>query len=157
MNDDRCQKALCYCLHPGIREEHFKQKIDDGVPFLGICLGIHLVLEGSDEAPDMRGLGIFRGSCRRFPSTVKIPHMGWNNVSLVRDSPLTRGIKDNCLFYFVHSYYPLPEQEKAVIGETEYGLRFPSIIGGGSVYATQFHPEKSGEMGLKLLRNFLEL
>lgn len=133
------------------------QRIDEAVPFLGICLGIHLVLEGSDEAPDMRGLGIFRGSCRRFPSTVKIPHMGWNNVSLVRDSPLTRGIKDNCLFYFVHSYYPLPEQEKAVIGETEYGLRFPSIIGGGSVYATQFHPEKSGEMGLKLLRNFLEL
>ncbi|MEA1925278.1 MAG: imidazole glycerol phosphate synthase subunit HisH [Candidatus Altiarchaeota archaeon] len=147
---------------PAMKElEPFREvlmgKIDDGVPFLGICLGIHLVLEASDESPGTEGLGIFGGSCRRFPSTVKIPHMGWNNVSLVRDSPLTEGIIDDSLFYFVHSFYALPERDDVVLGGTEYGLGFPSIIGEGDVYATQFHPEKSGEMGLKLLRNFLEL
>ncbi len=137
--------------------EVLKQKTGDGVPFLGICLGIHLVLDGSDESPGTGGLGIFRGSCKRFPKTVKIPHMGWNSVSLVGKSPLTEGIGDDSLFYFVHSFYPLPERDAVVLGETEYGLRFPSIIGESNVYATQFHPEKSGDVGLKLLRNFLEL
>jgi len=128
----------------------------DDTPILGICLGIQLFLEGSDESPGVDGLGLFKGHCLKLPSSVKIPHMGWNNVSFIRDTPLTAGLDDNSLFYFVHSFYPVPGEE-IIVGETDYGIKFASIIGKGNVYATQFHPEKSGETGLRLLGNFLGL
>ncbi|MFH0860541.1 MAG: imidazole glycerol phosphate synthase subunit HisH [Candidatus Altiarchaeota archaeon] len=131
--------------------------ISSGVPFMGLCLGIQILLEGSDESPGAEGLGIFEGRCERLPRRVKIPHMGWNALDIVRDDPILGGLKDGDDVYFVHSYFPNPKDKRLIIAETDYGLRFPSLIGDGTVYATQFHPEKSGKNGLKILDNFLSI
>ncbi|MBU4407065.1 MAG: imidazole glycerol phosphate synthase subunit HisH [Candidatus Altiarchaeota archaeon] len=131
------------------------EKIEKGVPFLGLCLGIQVILEGSEESPGVRGLGIIKGTCKRFPSSVKIPHMGWNSIK-PGESKLLGGIKPGDYFYFVHSYYPVPEGN-VVAATTDYGVEFPSVIERDSVFATQFHPEKSGEPGLRVLKNFLEI
>ena len=131
------------------------EKIEKGVPFLGLCLGIQVILEGSEESPGVKGLGIIKGTCKRFPSSVKIPHMGWNSIK-PRESKLLDGIGKEDYFYFVHSYYPVPEND-VVAATTDYGVEFPSVIEKGNVFATQFHPEKSGEPGLRVLKNFLEI
>ncbi|WP_457614818.1 imidazole glycerol phosphate synthase subunit HisH [Methanopyrus sp.] len=125
------------------------------VPFLGICLGMQLLMESSEESPESRGLGVFRGTCVALPDGVKKPHMGWNTVEF-------RTVEfrefDGEMFYFVHSYRVAPEDDGIVLGETEYGERFPSVIGDRRrlIYGTQFHPEKSGLVGLKLLSRVLE-
>jgi glutamine amidotransferase len=132
-------------------------RIDDGVPFLGLCLGVQVLFEESEESPGVKGLGLLEGECVRLPEKkVKIPHMGWNTVEKTKDTPLLKGVKSGNFFYFVHSYYAVPEDRKIIAGETDYGVRFPSVIAAKeNIYATQFHPEKSGETGLRILENFL--
>lgn len=133
--------------------------IESGRPFLGICLGLQLLFEKSYENGIHNGLGILRGDVVRFelPSEYSIPHMGWNQVRQECPNPLIQGIPDESFFYFVHSYYVVPANPEVIVGTTEYGFRFCSMIRQDNVFATQFHPEKSQSLGLKLLQNFAEL
>jgi glutamine amidotransferase len=128
-----------------------------GKPMIGICLGSQIVLSRSEEG-DTECLGLVDGSAVRFSPTLglKIPHMGWNQVCHRNRHFIFRDIPENSSFYFVHSYYPKPDSTDSVIGETEYGIVFASALTSGNLVATQFHPEKSGKKGLKLLSNFLE-
>ncbi|CAB3287273.1 Imidazole glycerol phosphate synthase subunit HisH [Methanocaldococcus lauensis] len=130
---------------------------DDNIPFLGICLGMQVLFEESEEKKGVNGLGVIKGNVIKFRNVEKLPHMGWNNVKIVKDNPLFEGIKDNSYFYFVHSYYVNPLNKEYIIGKTEYGIEFPSAINKDNIYATQFHPEKSGKVGLKIIENFVEL
>ncbi|CAA9556567.1 MAG: Imidazole glycerol phosphate synthase amidotransferase subunit [uncultured Thermomicrobiales bacterium] len=125
-----------------------------GRPFLGICVGHQVLFSTSDEGPRHDCLDILRGAVRRFSPDLIVPHMGWNGVRRRREHPLFAGIPDGAEFYFVHSYYVAPADDAIVLGETEYGAPFASVIAQGPVVATQFHPEKSGRWGLRLLRNF---
>jgi len=132
--------------------------VDSGKPFLGLCLGIQVILSKSDESPQVDGLGLIDGVCHRFEGDgLKVPHMGWNTIDVVRETPLLSGIESGEYFYFVHSFFPKPEDENVVVAKTEYGINFPSVIAKDNVYATQFHPEKSGEAGLRVLENFAGL
>ncbi len=126
----------------------------DGRPFLGVCLGLQLLFDHHEEG-DVAGLGVLPGVVRRFPGGLKVPHMGWNTVQAEGAHPFLAGVEDRSYFYFVHSYYVAPEDEAGVIGSTDYGLRFCSVLARGSLWATQFHPEKSGPAGLRLLENFV--
>jgi glutamine amidotransferase len=134
---------------------------ESGKPLMGICLGSQVILEQSEEN-NTACLGLLRGRVRRFPlpllsdsgDTLKIPHMGWNQVTLLKAHPVFRGIKPEEEFYFVHSYFPLPDSEDAIIGTTDYGIAFASVVGEGSLIAVQFHPEKSGPAGLTIMKNF---
>lgn len=125
-----------------------------GTPFLGICLGTQIIFDFSEEDA-AACLGIISGSVREFPDMgEKIPHMGWNTIVKTRDHPLFYGIESNAWFYFVHSYYPDPANMIDVVAQTTYGITFASAVSRGNVFATQFHPEKSGRPGLKILKNF---
>jgi glutamine amidotransferase len=135
-------------------EEVLRHRIGQGTPFLGICLGMQLLAEMGFEDGEHKGLGLVPGTCERLPGGVKIPHIGWNTVEYPRDSPLFAGIPESTAFYFVHSYRLLPLAADAIIGSTEYGVRFAAAVQVGNVFAVQFHPEKSSTMGLKLLGNF---
>ncbi len=124
-----------------------------GVPFLGICLGMQALFESSEEAPEVRGLGLFHGTVRRFPEGARVPHMGWNQLMPRIDSPLMRGITPYSYVYFAHSYYvPLLDQAVAVC---TYGLPYTAALESANVQGVQFHPEKSGAIGLRIVRNFL--
>lgn len=126
------------------------------IPFLGICLGAQIILDKSEE-DNATCLKVIPGVSRRFPDVgIKIPHMGWNDLSIVRNHPILEGIDQRAQFYFVHSFYPDPESHVNIIATTHYGVSFASIIGVGNVVATQFHPEKSGRYGLHVLKNFCE-
>jgi len=127
-----------------------------GVPILGICLGAQVVLDHSEEN-DTPCLGLLPGRTRALPRQpgLKIPHMGWNTVQFLREHPIFRGLPESAEYYFVHSYYPAPAAESMVLGVTEHGVTFPSVMGRRNLVATQFHPEKSGRFGLQLLENFL--
>ncbi|SEO37669.1 glutamine amidotransferase [Halorientalis persicus] len=136
---------------------------DAGTPLFGICLGMQMLLTTSEEADhagqgEAEGLDLIPGTNRRFHGDQKVPHMGWNELDVQRDHPLVDGI-DGEHAYFVHSYYAEPDDDHAVVATTDYGLDFPSIIAdeSGTVFGTQFHPEKSGETGLRILRNFVEI
>jgi len=134
-----------------------KEFIASGRPFLGICLGLQLLFEESVEFGSRQGLGILRGKVLRFPAgDLKVPHMGWNSVELQKDSRLMEGIEDGSYFYFVHSYYVEPASG-VTLGTTGYGLTFTSAVETGNVFATQFHPEKSQNAGLRILKNFAKL
>jgi glutamine amidotransferase len=137
--------------------EPLRQYIRDGRPFLGVCMGLQALMTASDEGGDHPCLDIVPGRVRRFDSShgLKIPHMGWNSVRQAREHPVFAGIPDDSYFYFVHGYYPDPEDEAVVLGRTEYGVTFASAIARDNIVATQFHPEKSGQAGLRLYRNFL--
>ena len=126
-------------------------------PFLGICLGLQLLFHSSEESPGAQGLGIFQGTVRAFSSPqVKIPHMGWNCVQIKATHPLLKDVPDGSFFYFVHSYYAVPTDSRIRSGETQYGEEvFPSILGTETLFAVQFHPEKSQSLGLQILRNFI--
>ena len=132
-----------------------------GKPMLGICLGTQIVMEWSEEN-QTRCLGIVKGEVLRFPeglseqggSRLKVPHMGWNRVNLNREHPVFTGIDPQSEFYFVHSYYPFPKEKRDILGETFYGISFASVLASENLVAVQFHPEKSGRPGLKLLSNF---
>lgn len=132
-----------------------KEYIESGRPFLGVCMGQQALLTVSEEGGEHRCLDIIPGRVRRLPSGLKVPHMGWNRVYQRARHPVFEGIEDGAYFYFVHSYYPDPESPEAVAAETEYGIRFASVLVKENVVATQFHPEKSGIAGLRFYRNFL--
>ena len=138
-------------------DQALKAAFDAGVPILGICLGAQVILEYSDENDNTRCLGLLPGRTRALPREpgLKIPHMGWNQVRFLRDHPLFQGLPESAEYYFVHSYYPSPAREDMVLGVTEHGITFPSVMGWRNLVATQFHPEKSGRFGLQLLENFL--
>ena len=133
-----------------------KEFIDSGKPFLGICLGLQLLMERTEEG-DSHCLGVVKGQTKLLPSGQKIPHMGWNSVRFKIQHPLLNGIPQDSYFYFVHSYYANPENPNAIAGTTEYGIPFCSIYSEGNLVATQFHPEKSGSLGLRLYKNFIDL
>ena len=128
-----------------------------GKPFMGICLGMQLLLSASEEHGRHEGLGIIGGQVVRFARDLTVPHMGWNEVRQERPSPLFRGIEDESFFYFAHSYYVSPAGADVLIGSTDYGGRYASAVQQGMVFGTQFHPEKSGPTGLAMLRNFCDL
>ncbi|HEX2864445.1 MAG TPA: imidazole glycerol phosphate synthase subunit HisH [Deinococcales bacterium] len=135
-------------------EDAVRKHVDDGKPFLGICVGMQILFEGSEEAPGLPGLGLLPGEIRRFPrADLPVPQMQWNTLQPMGDSPLTRGLGEAPYAYFVHSYYA-PAGSTPDGAETEYGLRFQSLASRGNVHATQFHPEKSQQVGLKILANF---
>jgi imidazole glycerol-phosphate synthase subunit HisH len=124
-------------------------------PLLGICLGMQWLFDGSEECNEIVGAGIFRGKCRQFPSSVKSPHVGWNSVTVKEGSRLLRGIAQNSFVYYTHSFYaPLVTETTAA---TEYGIEFAGAVEHGNIFGVQFHPEKSGEAGLAILKNFCEL
>ena len=133
-----------------------KDFIASGKPFLGVCLGLQLMLEGSDEGTEPC-LGVLAGRVRRLPAGVKIPHMGWNEVAFHREHPVLDGVPSGSLFYFVHSYYADPEDKGVLAGTTTYGVEFCSAVAWDNVVAVQFHPEKSGAVGLRLYSNFVGL
>jgi len=135
-------------------EDAIVSTIGDEVPFLGICMGLQLLFEVSEEMGEHRGLGILAGRVRRFPQGQRVPHMGWNEIHQVRAIRLWDGVPDRSYAYFVHSYYADPEDESVVAGSTDYGLDYASAVARGNVYAIQFHPEKSQDVGESILRNF---
>jgi glutamine amidotransferase len=136
-------------------KETLQTKIQEGTPLLGICLGLQLFFESSQEGPG-QGLSLFKGKNMQLPNTVKVPHMGWNTLNLVKPNELFDGIAEGTYVYFVHSLYPVPKDKSIVCTTTEYGTTFTSSIASKNIYGTQFHPEKSGDVGLKILKNFVK-
>ncbi|HCE43108.1 MAG TPA: imidazole glycerol phosphate synthase subunit HisH [Lentisphaeria bacterium] len=133
-----------------------KESIAGGKPFLGICLGMQLLMEKSEEAPGVEGLGIFKGKVVRFKkSSLKVPHMGWNDITIKRGNPNLKGIKDGTFFYFVHSFYVKPADSEISAATCSYGVEFAACLGKDNVFATQFHPEKSQDAGLQILKNWI--
>ncbi len=130
--------------------------VNSGRPFLGICLGLQLLFDESEEFGRHEGLKVVPGKVRAFRKDMglKIPHMGWNEVKFSKDTPIFKGIEDNSYFYFVHSYYVDPESQSDTAAEAEYGIRFTCAVHRDNVFAVQFHPEKSQELGLTILKNF---
>lgn len=137
--------------------EPIRQFIAQGRPFLGVCLGLQILFTGTEEGGWHECLNILPGRVKKLPSGLKIPHMGWNQVKQRVSHPVFAGIPDEANFYFVHSYYVEPDDKSLVVGETEYGIPFCSAIARDNLVATQFHPEKSGELGLKIYDNFINL
>ena len=126
-----------------------------GRPVLGICLGMQLILDSSEEGPS-DGLSLIKGEVVRLPDSVKIPHMGWNQLEFIKPNVILEGVNEGSWCYFVHSYYPRTD-ESIVVAKTNYGVTFPSVIESGNLIGTQFHPEKSGKVGAALLRNFAKI
>ena len=131
-----------------------RARVREGTPLLGVCVGMQMLFEESEEFGLTPGLGLLRGRVRRFPETLRVPQVGWNQVAWRRAHPLTEGIADGSFFYFVHSYLCEEEDAADALGETEYGLNYTSVVARGNVCGVQFHPEKSQAAGLRLLRNF---
>jgi glutamine amidotransferase len=136
--------------------EPIRHIIAEDRPFLGICIGFQVLFTGTEEGGWHECLDILPGAVRRLPPGLKVPHMGWNQVKQKISHPVFDGVPDNTNFYFVHSYYVKPEDISLVAGETEYGTTFCSVIVRGNLVATQFHPEKSGEFGLRIYNNFIK-
>ena len=134
-----------------------KETILSGKQYFGICLGMQVLFESSEEAPGVAGMGIIKGTVPRFTAGLKVPHMGWNSIEIVKTSKILQGIGNGEYFYFVHSYYCRPIEEGVVATRTEYGSNFVSSIEKENIFACQFHPEKSQSIGLKLLQNFINL
>ena len=139
--------------------EVIRETAASGKPFLGICLGLQLLFEDSDETPGVLGLGILRGHIKRIPEQpgLKVPHMGWNNLELHHDGALFRGLPEHPYVYFVHSYYLEAEDPDIVTATAEYGVTIHASVQRGNLFACQFHPEKSSQIGLAILKNFAEL
>lgn len=136
--------------------ESLTEIVERGLPVLGICLGMQLLFDRSDEAPG-EGLHLLPGRVVRLPDSVKVPHIGWNTLDIAQPHPLVEDVADHEWVYFVHSFYPEPAGEEIVLAWCDYGIRFPAIVGRGNLLGTQFHPEKSGPTGRKILQNFLRL
>ena len=131
------------------------ERIAAGVPFLGICLGLQALFEDSDEAPEVKGLGLFRGTVRRFPEHARVPHMGWNELEPRQQPRLLQGLSPKPFLYFAHSYYaPVCD---ATAATCTYEVPYTALLESGNVFGVQFHPEKSGPVGLKIVKNFVEL
>ena len=137
--------------------EALHEKIQGGTPFLGICVGAQLLFQEGEEAGNHQGLGVIEGKVIRFRHDLKIPQIGWNQVSLLSEDPLFQKISNQSYFYFVHSYHFVPDQRSDILATTEYGYAFASVIRRQNVWGVQFHPEKSQEVGLQLLKNFCTL
>jgi len=138
----------------GLREA-LLQSASAGNPFLGICLGMQWLFEGSEECIEVAGASIFPGKCRHFPSSVKSPHVGWNSLAVQEGSRLLRGIAQDSFVYYTHSFHAPVATETAAV--SEYGLRFAGAVERGNIFGVQFHPEKSGDVGLSILKNFCEV
>lgn len=151
---DAMEKIRTYGLETVIH-----QIVKKGTPFLGICLGLQLMFEESDETPGVKGLGLLSGKIIRIPDgeDLKIPHMGWNSLHFEKDTRLFQGIKEGAYVYFVHSYYLKAEDESIVAASTEYGTHIHAAVEKDNLFACQFHPEKSSDVGLSILKNFIEL
>ena len=151
---DAMEKLHKYNLIPVIQEVVEKQ-----IPFLGICLGLQLLFEKSDESPGVDGLGILQGEIKRIPDKeeLKIPHIGWNSLKFPNEGRLYQGIAEDSYVYFVHSYYLEAKEDEIVVATTEYGTKIHASVEKGNVFACQFHPEKSSSVGLKILENFLSI
>ena len=130
--------------------------ISEGRPFLGICLGLQLMFAESEEMGQYRGLDILPGKVKRFPKGQRVPQIGWNEVRIQRDTSLLDGVPDGSYFYFVHSFFVVSERDEDVVGVTDYGIDYASIAGNDRAFGVQFHPEKSQDAGLKILKNFAE-
>lgn len=135
--------------------EAFRERLAAGVPFLGICLGLQALFNGSEEAPEVRGLSIFDGTVRRFASDARVPHMGWNELEPRKPSRLLANLDSHPFVYFAHSYY-VPENSHTAAACT-YTLPYTAVLESGNVFGVQFHPEKSGPLGLRIVRNFVDL
>lgn len=140
-------------------DEVIHQVVEKGTPFLGICLGLQLLFERSDETPGVEGLGILKGEILRIPDRddLKIPHMGWNSLHLQNQGRLFTGLPEQSYVYFVHSYYLKAEEEEIVKATTDYSVNIHASVEKDNVFACQFHPEKSSDVGLQILKNFVEL
>lgn len=151
---DAMEKLRRYGLVEVIREA-----VRRDLPFLGICLGLQLMFEGSEESPGVEGLGLLKGEIVRIPesSGLKIPHIGWNSLKFPREGRLFRGIDEDSYVYFVHSYYLRAADERIVTATTEYGTLIHASVEKGNLFACQFHPEKSSQIGLRILSNFLKV
>ena len=143
--------GLCDIIHEIVKK---------GTPFLGICLGLQLLFEESDEAPGVKGLGVLPGKIVKIPDqngTLKIPQIGWNSLQFPNEGRLYKGLNEGCYVYFVHSYYLQAKEESCVVATTEYGVNIHASVEKDNVFACQFHPEKSSTVGLKILENFIQL
>ena len=136
-------------------KETLQTKINEGTPLLGICLGLQLFFETSQEGPG-KGIALFKGKNMQLPNNVKVPHMGWNTLNIIKPNELFDGIAEDTYVYFVHSLYPVPKDKSIVCTTTEYGTTFASAVASKNIYGTQFHPEKSGDVGIKILKNFVK-
>lgn len=148
-----CMKALS---ERGL-DQLVRERVAEGTPLLGVCVGMQLLFEESDEFGATAGLGLLRGRVRRFSDELVVPHVGWNRVRERRSHALLNDLAREAFFYFVHSYYCEPLEENVVVGETEYGINYASVVADENICGVQFHPEKSQESGLRLLRNFARL
>ena len=141
--------------------EPIKEYISSGKPFLGICLGFQILFESSEESPGVSGLGHFKGKVVRFPDfgekRIKVPQMGWNRINFQPGSPVLNNIPEGTWFYFVHSYYVKPESNGLSVITSNYGIEFAAAVEKDNIFACQFHPEKSGQQGLELVKNFARL
>lgn len=134
-----------------------RDAVKRGVPFMGICLGMQLLFESSEEMGQHEGLGILPGAVKRFNGEFKVPQMGWNQIHIQQSNPLLNDVADNSYAFFVHSYYCAPRDASDIVATTDYGIEFASIVAHENIFGAQFHPEKSQAVGLKLLANFAEL
>ena len=137
-------------------EDVIHEHVADDKPFLGICLGQQVLMSQSEESPGVKGLDLFKGNVELLPEGVKIPHMGWNQLDVVNNSPILEGI-DKEYFYFVHSYHVIPDDAEIIAGTCDYGMDVVASLSQNNLFSTQFHPEKSGKAGLKILKNFVNL
>jgi imidazole glycerol-phosphate synthase subunit HisH len=131
-----------------------RESVTSGTPLLGLCLGLQLLFSESEEFGHTEGFGFIPGRVKRLPDRMLVPHIGWNQLHLQRPDPLLDGIREECFVYFVHSYYAEPEEPRDVLATTDYDIEFPSVARRNNVWATQFHPEKSQDVGLRMLKNF---
>jgi glutamine amidotransferase len=134
-----------------------EEAVGKGTPLLGVCLGMQLLFESSEEGTLSKGLGFLKGKIEKLKVDLKIPHMGWNSLNYEVETPILKGIEEGSHVYFVHSYYAVVEEGKVLNAYADYGVKVPGVVSKGNVYGIQFHPEKSGDVGLKMLKNFGEM